>query len=224
MDTMRTYGDACGIPRALDRVGERWALMIVRELVLGPKRFTDLRAGLPNASPNVLSQRLRSLEQDGVVRRRKLPPPAGSRVYELTEWGRELEPVLTALGRWGARAPDPPPEHGMSLDAHILSLTTLFDPDLAQDFSASLDLRLGEQRFRAEVSDGRLVVEPGEARAPDAIVRTEAGTLLGLAHRRIDLDESMSAGDIEIEGDRELVARFLGFFPLPEPAAPAVVT
>ena len=85
--TTRTYGEACGIPRALDVVGERWALMIVRELVLGPKRFTDLRTGLPHASPNVLSQRLRELEQAGVVRRRKLPPPAASQVYELTDWG-----------------------------------------------------------------------------------------------------------------------------------------
>lgn len=223
METMRTYGDACGIPRALDRVGERWALMVVRELLLGPKRFTDLRNGLPNASPNVLSQRLRQLEQEGIVRRRKLPPPAGSRVYELTEWGLELEPVLTALGRWGARAPGPPPEHGMSLDAHILSLTTLFDPDLAHDFSAILDLRLGEHRFRAEVGDGRLEVVHGEAQAPDAIVKADAGTLLSLAHRRCELDDALRAGDIEIDGDTEVVARFLGLFPLPEPAAPAVV-
>ena len=223
METMRTYGDACGIPRALDRIGERWALMIVRELLLGPKRFTDLKTGLPNASPNVLSQRLRHLEQEGIVRRRKLPPPAGSRVYELTEWGLELEPVLTALGRWGARAPDPPPEHGMSLDAHILSLTTLFDPDLARGFSASLDLRLGEHSFRARVGDGRLDIVPGETQAPDVIVKTDAGTLLSLAHRRRELDDALRAGEIEIEGDTEVVARFLGFFPLPEPAAPAVL-
>jgi DNA-binding HxlR family transcriptional regulator len=218
METTRTYGDACGIPRALDRVGERWALLIVRELLLGPKRFTDLKAGLPNASPNVLSQRLRQLEQEGIVTRRKLPPPAGSKVYQLTEWGLELEPVLTALGRWGARAPGPPAEHGMSLDAHILSLTTLFDPKLAPGFDARLDLRLGEHRFRAEVGDGRLVVEPGEAESPDAVVTTDAGTLLALAHRRRDFEEAVGAGDIEIEGDRAVVARFLGLFPLPEPA------
>ena len=224
MATTRTYGDACGIPRALDRVGERWALMVVRELVLGPKRFTDLRTGLPNASPNVLAQRLRELEHAGVVRRRRLPPPAASQVYELTDWGRELEPVLVALGRWGARAPAPPAEHGMSLDAHLLSLTTLFDPELAGDFSASLDLRLGEHRFRADVSDGRLEMVPGEARSPDAIVKADAGTLLGLAHRRIDLDESLRAGHIEIDGDRGVVARFLGLFPLPDPAAFAPVT
>jgi DNA-binding HxlR family transcriptional regulator len=220
MPTARSYGDACGIPRALDRVGERWALMIVRELLLGPKRFTDLRSGLPGASPNVLSQRLRELEQEGIVRRRKLPPPAGSRVYELTEWGRELEPVLTALGRWGARAPAPPPDQGMSLDAHILSLRTLFDPDLAGDFKACLDLRLGEHRFRAEVGDGRLEILPAQAQAPDAIVTTDAGTLLALAHRRRELADALSAGEIQIEGDRPAVERFLGLFPLPEPYAP----
>lgn len=218
METTRTYGDACGIPRALDRVGERWALLIVRELMLGPKRFTDLKAGLPNASPNVLSQRLRQLEQDGIVSRRKLPPPAGSKVYELTEWGHELEPVLTALGRWGARAPAPPPEHGMSLDAHILSLTTLFDPTLARGFEARLELRLGEHRFRAEVGDGRLVVVPGEAESPDASVTTDAGTLLAMAHRRRDFEEALGAEDVEVEGDRAVVARFLGLFRLPEPA------
>ena len=221
MSTTRTYGDACGIPRALDRVGERWALLIVRELVLGPKRFTDLKTGLPNASPNVLSQRLRELEQDGVVRRRKLPPPAAARVYELTDWGLELEPVLSALGRWGARAPLGPPEDGMSLDAHILSLRTLFDPELAADVSVRLDLRLGDQRFRAEVSDGRLEIEPGEARDPDAVVDTDAGTLLAVAHGRRELKAALRVKELEIEGDRGAVERFLGLFTLPEPYAPA---
>ncbi|MBV9335437.1 MAG: helix-turn-helix transcriptional regulator, partial [Solirubrobacterales bacterium] len=108
----RTYGDACGIARALDVVGERWALLVVRELLLGPKRFTDLRAGLPHLSPDVLAQRLRELEQGGVVRRAKLPPPAGSRVYELTEWGRELEPVVLGLGLWGSSRAPFPSDHG----------------------------------------------------------------------------------------------------------------
>jgi DNA-binding HxlR family transcriptional regulator len=105
MATMRTYDDGCAAAHALDLVGERWALLVVRELLLGPKRFTDLRAGLPAVSSNVLSQRLRELEQAGVVRRRRLPPPAGSRVYELTDWGMELEPVIIRLGRWGPATP-----------------------------------------------------------------------------------------------------------------------
>jgi DNA-binding HxlR family transcriptional regulator len=221
MPTARSYGEACGIPRALDRIGERWALMVVRELLLGPKRFTDLKTGLPGASPNVLAQRLRELEAAGVVRRRTIPPPAASRVYELTEWGHELEPVLTALGRWGARAPAPPEEHGMSLDAHILSLRTLFDAELAGDFSTSLELRLGQHDFRATVGEGRLEITPGAARSPEAIVKTDAGTLLALAHRRRELADALGKGEIEIDGDRRAVERFLGLFPLPEPAEPS---
>ena len=104
MSGRRTYGDACGIARGLDVIGERWAILVVRELLLGPKRFTDLRAGLPRLGPDILSQRLRELEEAGVVRRDQLPPPAGSRVYPVfTDWGRELEPVVLGLGRWGSR-------------------------------------------------------------------------------------------------------------------------
>src|ERR1700741_2318374 len=99
----RTYGDPCGIARALDVVGERWALLVVRELLLGPKRFTDLRAGLSHVGPDVLSQRLPELGEACVVPRARPPPPAGSRVYELTERGKELEPVILGLGRWGSR-------------------------------------------------------------------------------------------------------------------------
>ena len=100
--TKRSYNQYCGIARALDLIGERWALLVIRELVLGPKRFTDLRRGLPDIATNVLSQRLRELEQDGIVTRRQLPPPAASNVYELTEYGQELVPIMLALGRWGA--------------------------------------------------------------------------------------------------------------------------
>src|SRR6202012_4603508 len=122
----RTYGDSCGIARALDIVGERWALLVVRELLLGPKRFTDLRAGLPRVGPDMLAARLRELEDAGVVARGELPPPAASKIYELTEWGAELAPVLLALGRWGSRAPlgeQPPP---LGVDAAVIALETTF--------------------------------------------------------------------------------------------------
>ena len=218
VDSPRTYGEPCGIPRALDRVGERWALLVVRELMLGPKRFTDLKEGLPEASLNVLAQRLRELEQAGAVRRRKLPPPAASRVYELTEWGRELEPVLIALGRWGARAPLAPGQDHMSLDAHVLSLITLFDPVLAGDAELDLDLRLDEQSFRARVSEGKLTIVRGEGDDPDAIVHGDAGTLLAVSHRRAELAEVLEAGDLKVEGDTSAVERFVGLFTLPEPA------
>ena len=139
----RTYGDSCGIARALDLVGERWALLVVRELLLGPKRFTDLRSGLPSLSPDVLTQRLRELEDGGVVARRKLDPPAGSWVYELTERGRELEPVVIALGRWGSVAPMPPGDMRIGVDSTVLALKTLFDPAAAADRDATSCASMG---------------------------------------------------------------------------------
>src|SRR4051812_3509453 len=155
MTGKRSYGDPCGIARALDLVGERWALLVVRELLLGAKRFTDLRAGLPTASPNVLSQRLRELEQAGVVHRRKAGPPVGAWVYELTDWGRELEPVVLQLGRWGSQAPSVPGAQ-LSADALILALMAMFDPGEAGEMRASFDIRLGADHFHLDVADGQL--------------------------------------------------------------------
>lgn len=218
MAKRRTYGEACGIPRALDRVGERWSLMIVRELVLGPKRFTDIRAALPGLSPDILAQRLRDLEEAGVLTREVLPPPAASKVYELTEWGHELEPVLLALGRWGARAPGPPADACMSFDSHILSLLTLFDAELAGDFETKLQLRLDGRDFRAELSDGELEIALGTVAEPDATVTATADALVAIAHCRRQLDEAVKAGDVAIDGDTAAVDRFLRLFPLPEPA------
>jgi DNA-binding HxlR family transcriptional regulator/putative sterol carrier protein len=219
MATSRTYGEACGIPRALDRVGERWALLVVRELMLGPKRFTDLKTGLPHASPNVLAQRLRDLEQAGVVRKRRLPPPAASQVYELTEWGAELESVLVALGRWGARAPLDPECMGMSVDSHVVSLATLFDPERAGDFAARLEVRMGEDTFRAVIADGEIEAVRGEVPAPDAVLTLEPGTLLALIHGEVTVAGALASGALAIDGDRAKVERFVGLFPLPEPAA-----
>src|SRR5829696_6178650 len=157
---MRTYDDGCAAAHALDLVGERWALLVVRELLLGPKRFTDLRAGLPHASPNVLSERLRGLEEVGIVRRRRLPPPAASKIYELTAWGEELEPVIIRLGRWGARSPSKPADAPLGVDSLILSLRTMFDPVAAGDLEATYELIMGEDRFSAEVSRGDFEVAP----------------------------------------------------------------
>jgi DNA-binding HxlR family transcriptional regulator len=134
---VRTYCDGCAAAPALDLVDERWALLAVRELLLGSNRFTDLRAGLPGASPNVLAQRLRTLERVGVVRCRKLPPPAASRVYELTEWGMELEPINTHLGRWGARFPSRSRDVEVGIDSRVLFFRTMFDPLAAKNLRAN---------------------------------------------------------------------------------------
>ena len=219
MATTRTYDDGCAAAHALDLVGDRWALLVVRELLLGPKRFTDLRAGLPNASPNVLAQRLRGLEAAGVVRRGKLPPPAASKIYELTEWGRDLEPVIISLGRWGVRSPSKPPDAALGVDSLVLSFRTMFDPERAEGLEAGYELRLGEDTFRAEVAEGRFEIERGFADPPDAVVESEAGTLAALVYDELELDDALRSGELGIEGDRELVERFLTLFPLPEPAA-----
>ncbi len=222
MAAKRTYGDPCGIARALDLLGERWALLVVRELVLGPKRFTDLRAGLSNLSPDVLAQRLRDLERDGVVRRRKLPPPAGSRVYELTGWGRELEPILLALGRWGSRAPLPPGDAQLGVDAMVLALRTQFDPSAAGGLSATCELRLGEHHFRARVGAGRLdLARAGaeDAEDADAIIETDPGTLAAVLWHGRRLADARRAGAIRIDGSLPAVERFLRLFPPPAPAA-----
>jgi DNA-binding HxlR family transcriptional regulator len=221
MVTKRTYCDGCAAAHALDLVGERWALLVVRELLLGPKRFTDLRAGLPGVSPNVLAQRLRELERAGVVRRGKLPPPAASRVYELTDWGLELEPVIVRLGRWGARSPSKPRDAALGVDSLVLSFRTMFDPLAADGLTASYELRLGEDRFRAEVADGRFEIVRGSTERPEATIETNAATLAALVYDGRHLAETVRSGDVKIEGDESAVERFLGLFPLPEPASPA---
>jgi DNA-binding HxlR family transcriptional regulator len=215
MANKRKYGDRCGVARALDLIGERWALLVVRELLLGPKRFTDLRAGLPHVSPDVLSQRLRELERDGIVQRRTLAPPAGSRVYELTDRGMELEPVILALGRWGSGAPFPPGDARLGVDSAILALRTLFDPAAADGLNATYELRLGDQRFHARVADGRLEVARGSAEDPDASIDTDTGTLSALLWHGRRLPEALRASDIAIEGSRPAAERFLRLFPLP---------
>jgi DNA-binding HxlR family transcriptional regulator len=215
----RTYGDRCGVARALDLVGERWALLVVRELLLGPKRFTDLRSGLPGLSPDVLSQRLRELEGEGVVRRRTLAPPAGSRVYELTDWGLELEPVILGLGRWGSRAPFPPEADGMGPDAAVIALKTMFDPQAADGVRARYELRFGEHRFRLAVADRRLEAARGEADRPDATIATDPETLVAVLWHGRRLTAAERAGDLRIEGDREAATRLLTLFAAAAPRA-----
>jgi DNA-binding HxlR family transcriptional regulator len=217
MATTRTYGDGCSIARALDLVGERWALLVVRELLLGPKRYTDLRSGLPNASPNVLSERLRELERAGIVRRRKLPPPAGSRVYELTEWGLELEQIVISLGRWAARSPTPPSDAPIvSADSIILALRGLFDASAARGLRAGYELRLGDDRFRIRVADDELEAARGDAQHADATIETDPGTLDAVLWKGRSLAEAQRSGQLTIEGDKAAVERFVRLFPIPE--------
>jgi DNA-binding HxlR family transcriptional regulator len=224
MATMRTYGDGCAIAVALDLVGERWALLVVRELLLGPKRYTDLRRGLPNASPNVLSERLRELERAGVVRRRKLPPPAGARVYELTDWGRELEEIVISLGHWAARSPAGLTGGPVGADSTILALRSRFDPGAAHGLRAVYELRLGEDRFRIDVADEEIEVARGGADHADATIDTDPDTLAAVLWAGRPLADAQRSGDLTIQGDAAAVERFVRLFPLPEPAAAVSAT
>jgi len=219
MSGKRSYEDGCATAHALDLIGERWALLVVRELVLGPKRFTDLRAGLPGISPNVLTQRLEELESSGVLRRRKLPPPAAAWVYELTEWGLELERVIMALGRWGARSPSLMQGHPLSIDALVLSFRTMFDSASAGDLEASIELRIGEDRFHASIADGEMQLTRGNAPAPDAIIEADPDALVAAAYGGRKVADAVRTGDLKISGDKNLAKRFFALFPLPEAAA-----
>jgi DNA-binding HxlR family transcriptional regulator len=219
MATMRTYGDGCSIARGLDLIGERWALLVVRELLLGPKRYTDLRRGLPNASPNVLSQRLGELERAGVIRRRTLPPPAGARVYELTDWGLELEDIVMSLGNWAARSPTPPPDAPVrSADSIILALRARFDADAARGLRAAYGLRLGQDRFRIEVADGVLEAARGDAEQADATIETDPDTIGAVLWGDRSLAAAQRSGAMSIEGDKAAAEHFVALFPIPEPS------
>jgi DNA-binding HxlR family transcriptional regulator len=205
--TARSYSQYCGVARALDIVGERWALLVVRELALGPKRFTDLREGLPGIATNVLSHRLQALERDGVITRRRLPPPAASTVYELTPYGSELVPVMLALGRWGARTLGArSPEQTLRSEWLMLALQAFYRPEAAEGLSAAIQLRLGDGAFTVTLDDGELAIESDGNGAADLTITAEPEALLGLL--------AGAPVDAEVEGDRELLGRFRAAFPV----------
>lgn len=216
MSDRRSYGDPCGVARALDAVGERWALLVVRELLFGPKRYADLSRGLPAMSQNVLSQRLRELEESGIVLRRKLGPPARIHIYELTDRGRDLEPVLCALAVWGSReAVDPDTE--LSVDALMLALKTTFDPSIARSLKADYELRFGDDRFHVSIAAGTCRIARGVAERVNAVIETDATTLRSIVFGGRQLAAAMVAGDLTLIGDLAAAEWFAGCFPRPKP-------
>jgi DNA-binding HxlR family transcriptional regulator len=217
-EARRTYGDGCAAAHALDLVGGRWALLVVRELLLGPKRFSDLRDGLPHVSPNVLGQRLRELERDGVVRRRKLGPPAGAWVYELTDWGQQLEPVLTHLGRWGLRSPAFGGGGRVSVDSLMLALRSLFDPAASGDLAARYQLRFGPDRLSVRIAAGRIDVWRGETPDPDATLETDPQVFASLLTKRLRVAQAVATGDLKVTGAAHLAQRLFEVSPVPGPA------
>lgn len=215
----RHYEDACATAHAMDLVGERWALLVIRELMLGPKRFSDLRESLPGISANVLTQRLEGLEAAGVLVRRRLPPPAAAQVYELTEWGYESEPIFQALGRWAARSPLHNPTLPFSTASLVLSLRTMFSPERASDLEARVGFRIGEETFLAHLTKGRIEIARSDLDGADLIFTGTPPVLAAAIYGGQPLEALEQAGALQIEGDRALARRFIGLFPLPPKAS-----
>lgn len=217
MGRAHSHQDRCGVARALDVVGDRWALLVVRELLLGPKRFSDLRRGLPKVSAEVLAQRLRDLEQAGVVHREALPALGAVLVYNLTLRGAALEPVVLALGRWGSEAPLPAGATSMSEDSYLLALKTLFRASPVDTRSWRLGLDLAGQQFKLEVDRSGLQVKRGHATEPDVTFAGHPRVLLDLVRHRCELDDIIRSGEADVSGDVAILQSFIMSFD-PDPA------
>ncbi|HSF11366.1 MAG TPA: winged helix-turn-helix transcriptional regulator [Erythrobacter sp.] len=213
----RWYDDACGTAFALEVLGERWAMLIVRELMLGARRFSDIRASLPGISAKVLTERLAGLEASGVVLRRRLPPPASTQVYELTEWGYRAEPVMQALGRWAASSPLHDPSLPMSAVSMMLSLRTMFDPARVGDRAAWIGFDIAGDTFLARLNQGRLEIARRPLEKPDfAFAARDAQVLVALFYGKVDPARLEATGALAISGDRAAALEFVGLFELPK--------
>lgn len=222
---MRTYGDACGITRALDLIGERWALPVVRELLLGPRRYSDLREALPGISTNILGSRLKELTEAGVVHRRRLGPPAAATVYELTAWGAQLEPILLQLGRWAAHTPVDLREQTFSVSSFALSLRTTFDSDTAGEVELHLWFVIGEEILDARIQRGDFQIQrlpqssdsPPPSRDRPPRIDSDPKTLAAIIHAGLPPAEAADQGALRVEGSPDVLPAFARCFKLPEP-------
>jgi DNA-binding HxlR family transcriptional regulator/putative sterol carrier protein len=195
----RRFDQYCPVAHALFLVGERWSLLVVRELLHGPKRYTDLIAGLPGIGTNILATRLRELEEAGVVRKRKLPPPAASSVYELTEYGAELEEAVHALARWGARSLGPPgPDDELYAEWGVNAFPALFDPEAARGLTETYVLRIGDDVFSGRVENGHLRVEQGAADDADLDAAMDMETFFALASGELEPTTALAERRVEV--------------------------
>lgn len=209
MAVRRSYEEGCATAHALDLIGERWALLVVRELLFGPKRFTDLGARLIGASTSVLTQRLRELVDAGVLIRRKLPPPAGSWVYELTDWGRELEPIIRALGMWGARSTRFDYELPVTPASIALALKGFADPAKVRDLVGVVELRLDDETFHVTQRDGQFVVTGPSGQPVQATITAAAGDLRPFLHGRAPTAKALKDLGVQVDGDRAVATTLL---------------
>lgn len=213
IEEKRRYEDACGVAHALELIGERWAPLVLRELMFGPRRFSELRADLPGISANVLTQRLAELEKRGLVQRSQLPPPASVQVYQATEWGLEAAPVIRALGRWAVRSPLHDPGLFVSAVSIMMSMQTMFDAERSRGMDARVGFRFGTSGYVAEVHDKIFDARREEPDDVDVLFTGTPGEVAGLLYGGAPL------GSANVKGDVALAERFVTLFPLPPKVA-----
>lgn len=217
----RTYGQVCGLARALELVGERWSLLVVRDLLLGPKRFTDLMRGLPKMPASILSSRLNELETAGVVQRRVLAELDASVVYELTEYGAELDQIVLQLGLWGARSLAPEEHDLFTLDSAILSMYSTFRPEASLDVHVSYEIRYSDEMVvHVLVEDGALKAAEGGYPDADVVIRPRDAVILNLLNGEVSAGEALASGRVEIEGPAEYFELFTQMFHIPAAPVP----
>lgn len=221
--TNRSYNQLCGLAYALDVVGERWTLLIIRELIAGPRRFKDLLDGLPGISTNLLTERLKELEENRLLRRRVLPPPAGSTVYELTATGQALEKTLLELGKWGRQfvPASMTGVHVLHVGSYALTPKTFFRPELAQGLNATYALHIGDEVQQIHIADGAITVYQGEPPCANVALYAEVPVYLGLLLGQLDLDTALAGGLIGVTGDLDILRQFFEICRVPPVAQPA---
>jgi DNA-binding HxlR family transcriptional regulator len=215
----RWYDDACGTAFAMELVGERWSLLIVRELMYGGRRFGDLRASLTGISANVLTQRLAGLEEAGILQRRKLPPPASVQVYELTPWGYSSERAIQELGRWAVQSARHDPTLPISAASIMMSFRTMYNRVRAEGFTATIGFRFGEEAFLATPRPDELVVVRQEPDGANVVLVTDPMTLASIVYGGRPIADAEAAGALTLTGDRAAAERFVTLFPLPDKIA-----
>jgi DNA-binding HxlR family transcriptional regulator len=204
----RSYEQVCTLALTLDVVGERWTLLIIRELMLGPRRFTDLLGGLSGVGRNLLAARLRHLEEEDLVRRTELPPPAASQVYELTEDGWALGPALAALGRWGVEHLNRPPKRYTFRPAWAMfPLSYMANTEAARGVRETYEFRIEGETFHLRVEDGAVEPRAGAVDNPDLVVTMDAKTLRELFIEGLSAVEGLTSGRIAVEGEPDVLGR-----------------
>ncbi|MBT2233386.1 winged helix-turn-helix transcriptional regulator [Nonomuraea sp. NEAU-A123] len=217
----RTYNQFCATARTLDIVGERWTLLLVRELLTGPKRFGDLQHSLRGLGTGLLAARMKHLEREGLVRKIVLPAPARTPAYALTEAGEELAPAVLALARWGMKWAMGERREGEAFQPGwaVLALRVAFDPEAAVGMRTVYEFRVSDEVFHARIDDGTIETVHGPAQRPDAVIEMDDDVLVEMGEGKTTLGDALKSGAARAFGDLPALGRLHGLFRIPQPEA-----